>query len=68
MTVCPRPFQRHNEAPMAMDGPSREARKGTWPMSCFNTILTGERIVGGVVRYPSNEWAKKRLKEFTESA
>jgi transposase-like protein len=46
----------------------REVRRRTRPMSCFNNTQSIERIVYAVMSHLNDQWGKRPLKEFTQSA
>jgi transposase-like protein len=46
----------------------REVRRRSRPMTCFNNTQSIERIVYAVLSHLNDQWGKKPLKEFTQSA
>jgi transposase-like protein len=46
----------------------REVRRRTKPMTCFNNTQSIERIVYAMLNHLNEQWGKKPLKEFTQSA
>ncbi len=46
----------------------REVRRRTKPMTCFNNTESIERIIYAMLNHLNEQWGKKPLKEFTQSA
>lgn len=66
--TCPKPLWKKLRTANVIERAFREVRRMTRPMSCFNNTQSIERIVYAVLNHLNNQWGKKPLKEFTQSA
>jgi transposase-like protein len=64
----PKPLWKKLRTTNAIERAFREVRRRTRPMSCFNNTQSIERIVYAVLSHLNDQWWKKPLKEFTQSA
>jgi transposase-like protein len=66
--TCPKPLWKKLRTTNVIERAFREVRRRTRPMSCFNNTQSIERIVYAVMSHLNDQWGKKPLKEFTQSA